>query len=449
LLEGQAVPSAIRKRLERLRLFSPATRQYLRRRAWRYFRRLGRKEPARYIKAVSDALARYTDDDVADGLELIDNWGLVHILFHRSTVLLARPAGWVPAEGRTLAELTAAPIYEPLWERGPRAIVDVLLAARCRPVRQWAIQMIRRHEPAGATIRLEELLGLLGYDDADVVALAAERLREAKGLGAIDAERWLELVETANPAALAVIVELMRVHVDERRLTFDQVVRLAASRPVPLARLGLEWLERTAPPDEAGCRTLLTLADARCASLRPEIVRFVYGRLAAAARFEPDWVLELLDSRHADVRAEALAWFRAEPRACENVALWRRLLESPYDDVRMALVADLEVRVEGRDVERLAALDPDPEALRLLWASVLLNIHRGGRAKPRVVGQLVRRIQRRPQETEALLPLLAVALRSSRGPERRAGLAGIARLVATRAEAAALVTANFPELKLR
>jgi hypothetical protein len=398
---------------------------------------------------VSQALARYTDDDVADGLELIDNWGLVHILFHRSPILLARTAGWVPAEGRTLAELTPAPIYEPLWEQAPRAIVEVLLAARCRPVWQWAIQMIRRHDDAAATIRLDELLGLLGHDDPDVVALAAERLREAKGLEAIDAERWLELAETTSPAALAAIVELMRVHVDERRLTFDQVVRLAAMRPVPLARLGLEWLRKTAPPDEAGCRTLLALAEARCASLRPEIVRFVCGRLATASRFAPDWVLELLDSRHADVRAEAIAWFRAEPRACDSVTLWRRLLESPHDDVRLALVADLEARLQGRDVDRLASLDLDADALKLLWASVLLNVHRGGRAKPRVVGQLVRRIEARPDEMEALLPLLAVALRSSRGPERRAGLAGIARLVATRAEAAALVAANFPELKLR
>jgi hypothetical protein len=448
-LDGEALPARIRERVERLRLFSSATRQYLRRRAWRYFRRLGRNDPGRYVRAVAQALARYRDEDVPDGLALIDNWGLIHILFHRSPVLVARPAGWVPAEGRTLSELTPAPIYEPLWEQEPRAIVDVLLAARCRPVRQWAIAMIRRHEAARATIRLEELLDLLGRDDPDVVALAAEWLREAKGLDAVDAGRWLALVETVNPAALAVIAELMRRHVDARELTLEQIVCLAASRPVPLARLGLEWLQTTELHDEAGCRTVLSLAEAECASVRPEIARFVCGRLAAWSRFEPDWMLELMDSRHADVRTEAIAWFRGEPRACENVALWRRLLESPYDDVRVALVADLESRVKGRDMDRLASLELDPEALRLLWASVLLSIHRGSRAKPTVVRQLVRRIERRPEETASLLPLLAVALRSSRGPERRAGLAGIAGLVARRAEAAALVSASFPELKLR
>ena len=90
---------------------------------------------------------------------------------------------------------------------------------------------------------------------------------------------------------------------------------------------------------------------------------------------------------------------------------------------------------------RLSALDA--EALRLLWASVLLNIHRGSRAKPMVVHQIVRAIRRRAEDTETLLPILAVALRSARGPERRAGLAAVAELVERRSQAAAQVNAHF------
>jgi hypothetical protein len=448
LLDGAAIPARTRQRFARLRLFSAATRHYLRRRAWRYFRRLGRTDPGRYLRAVSLAVVRYADEDVSSGLALIDNWGLIHILFHRSPVLMARPAGWVPAEGRTLGELTPAPIYQALWENEPRAIVDVLIAASCRPVRQWAIQMIRRHDTARATIRLDELLTLLGHEDPDVVAFAAECLKEAKGLEDLDLPRWLELVETASPASLPTFVEVMRLHVDAQRPTLEQAVRLAMSRPLPLARLGLEWLGTKVPRNEAECRMLLTLADAECAPVRPEIVRHVVQRLAGSPHFEPGWVLELLDSRHEDSRAEGFAWFRTEPRAGDDVALWSRLLESPHDDVRLALVAQLEARVKGRDEERLAALDFGPEALRLLWASVLLNVHRGSGAKPRVVRQLVRWIERRPEDAAALLPLLAVALRSSRGPERRAGLAAVAALVARREEVAGLLTASVPELKL-
>ena len=147
------------------------------------------------------------------------------------------------------------------------------------------------------------------------------------------------------------------------------------------------------------------------------------------------------------MRGEGWSWFQDEPRAREDVDLWRRLLESPYDDVRLHLVSDLENRLanSGNLVAGQQPLDAD--LLRLLWASVLLNIHRGNRAKPVVVQQIVRRIQRRSDEAERLLPLLSVALHSVRGPEWRAGLAGIMGLVEKNPELEASVRASFPELK--
>ena len=191
------------------------------------------------------------------------------------------------------------------------------------------------------------------------------------------------------------------------------------------------------------------LTEAACAS------RCAEGRSAGEdaargeRRFDSSWVLEFLDGRHADIRAEGIAWFRSEPLALrDDVNLWRRLGESPHDDVRLFLVSELEARVAGRDFDRIASLALDGATLRLLWASVLLNIHRGSRAKPKVVRQIVRAIRRRAEDAESLLPLLAVALRSARGPERRAGLAAVAELVERRSQAAAQVNVAFPELKL-
>lgn len=441
---GSPLSDRARRQVDRMRLFSVATRQYLRRRAWRYFRKIGRTDPGRYLKGASLALARYEDRDAPDGLGLIDNWGLVHILFHRSPVLVGRPSGWRVADARSLAELEPAPIYESAWAASPRAIVDALLSARCRPVRQWALGMIRRHEQALAAITVDELLGLLVGDDPDAAAFAVERLGTARGVGSIPVGRWLELIEGANPTALEGLIGLMRRHIDPRLLGLDQVVRLAASRPLPVARLGLDWLAGRRPRDESERGALLGLADAECAPLRPEIIRLVRERLAESSAFEPAWVLELADSRHEDVRAEGIAWFRAEPLARGSVDLWRRLIESPYDDVRFALVAELEARAAAP-----RAPHPGPESLRWLWASVLLNVHRGGRAKPQVVRQLVESIERRPGDLGLLLPLLAVALRSSRGPERAAGLAAVARLAEHRDGAALAIESAFPELKWR
>jgi hypothetical protein len=114
----------------------------------------------------------------------------------------------------------------------------------------------------------------------------------------------------------------------------------------------------------------------------------------------------------------------------------------------MKLVTDLEKRVEGRDGNWLENGPLDPELIRLLWASVLLNIHRGNRSKPAVVRQLVGRMTRKADEAPHLLPILSVALRSVRGPEWRSGLAGVVQLVQRRPDLEPRVRQVFPELQL-
>src|SRR5262249_15497077 len=147
------------------------------------------------------------------------------------------------AEGHTLAELAPAPKYAALWKREPRALVDLLIQARCRPVRSWAIQMIRADLPAVLLVfTLEERLGLLAHDDEEVVALIADLLREDPGLKNVPLARWLSLVETASAASLDLLCELMRRNVDAGGVPLGDALRLATARPIPVARLGLEWL---------------------------------------------------------------------------------------------------------------------------------------------------------------------------------------------------------------
>ena len=445
-----AVPG-VAQELERLRLFTVATRSYLRRRAWRYFRKLGKEHPGRYVAAASAALALYRDEDVADGLALIDNWGLVHLLFHHSPALEARPTGWYPRPGRPPGELAPAPIYESLWAEAPAAVVGLLAAARCRTVRHWAIRRVEADpERSLAALPAEGWVDVLGHDDPEVVALAARLLRGAEGLGAIEPARWLALAESASPPALDVICELVARHVGADRVTTGQAVRLAGLHPWPPARLGLDWLKAEGPRGaEADRPVLLGLLDAECGPLRPEILGWLRSVLADPAAGRPGAILEFLDSRHADARAEGWAWFLAEPRARDDRETWARLLESPHDDIRLALVAELESRLAaaGKPGREDLARTLDPEAIRDLWASVLLNVHRGSRAKPAVVRQILRRLEARPADAPALLPLLGVALRSVRGPERRAGLVAVVQLVESRAEVGPLVRAAFPELQ--
>lgn len=294
-------------------------------------------------------------------------------------------------------------------------LLELMTEARSRPVRQWAVQMIRRNH-AGILKQLshEELFGLLAHHDVAVASLAAEVLRDLPDLTVLGVDRLLRLVQEPNPETLEVVCDLLADRLGPDRVTLEQAAGLAASRPLPAARLGFRWLQAKTLTTEADWRALLALAEARAEPLRPEMVRWARGVLAASPLFQPGWVLEFLDSRHADVREEGWQWLQADERVRDNVEVWRKLLESPYDDVRLKLIDSLEKRTSRDTPGPLESAGLDDELLRFVWASVLLNVQRGGRTKPVVVGQLIRRLERRPEEARALLPILAVALRGAR-----------------------------------
>jgi hypothetical protein len=196
--------------------------------------------------------------------------------------------------------------------------------------------------------------------------------------------------------------------------------------------------------NEAEVQALFNLRDAEAEPLRAGLVKWACGVLGELPSFKPEWVLEFLDNRHEDVREVGWAWLQTDARAREDATVWQRLLESPYDNVRLRLVAMLEDRAK----ERGGLENYSPALVRFLWASVLLNIHRGGRAKPFVVRQIIERLAKKPDEAGDLLPIVAVALRSVRGPEFRMGLSGLAGFVARYPQHRGLVEQRFPELQL-
>lgn len=430
-----------------LRLFSVHTRHYLRRRAWRYFRNLGKTSPERYVPAVMIALKLYQDDDVADGVALLDNWGLIHILFHDSPVLWPRSHGWTLRPERALSELTPAPAFANLWRQTPDAILELLRMARCRPVRQWAIFFLRQDPSLLDRAGVDVLLELLQSTEPEIVALAARALENRPGLESIPTERWLRLLETAPPTALDAVCDLVRRRVQSASLTLDQQVSLACRRPLPVARLGFDWLKSRSIGDSE-LPALLRLTDAEAAIMRPEVIRWAREIMSRAAGFQTAWALEYLDSRHEDVRGEGWAWLAEDARVNNDVQLWQRLFESPYDDMRTKLIAYLENRYARRTPTLPSAVLLDPEYVRFLLATVLLNIQRGNRSKPLVIGQIVRRVTEHLEDAPALLPILKVALRSVRGPEWRAGLTGVVQLVERQPQLEKFLQESFPELQL-
>jgi hypothetical protein len=428
----------VRKRMEKkFLLFSLPTRRYLRRRAWRYFRTLGKTDPARYIRAAVDFLTRYTDADVDSDIHLLDNWGLMHALFRYSPALKCPAGGWQFAPGKTLADLAPAPRFETAWAEQPDSVFDVLLRAKCRTVRQWALLMLRKHHWAWLAARpAADLLKLADHDDPGISALGFDLLEQAPDLEAVPADEWLVRLDGDSLEKLQRLSNLLARRLDPTRIATENVLRLASNRSKPVAELGLSLL-RGRTFASADVAALLPLVQADCPAVRPALLQWLRETLSGFGDVSPLWVLEFLDSKHADVRAIGWEWLRSSPFQNEPT-IWLRLIESPYDDVRGPLIETL------AKWERSA----DPDALRLLWASVLLNVARGGRYKPGVVKRVVDRLAHHPVEADQLFPLLAVALRSLRGPEFRAGLAGVVQLAETRQELAPVIRQRFPELVL-
>src|SRR5262249_10950703 len=154
---------------------------------------------------------------------------------------------------------------------------------------------------------------------------------------------------------------------DPARVSTSDALRLAGYRSKPVAELGLSLLKRR-PWSANDAAVLLALVQAESDSVRPELTRWLRDTLVGFGPVRPEWLLEFLDSKLADVRAAGWAWLNESPLR-DDPAVWHRLVESPYDDVRGPLVAELARRAGGAD----------PDTVRLLWATVLLNVARGGR----------------------------------------------------------------------
>jgi hypothetical protein len=422
--------------------FSISTKHYLRRRAWRYFRRLGRADSVAYTSALAAALVRYDDDDVRTGENLLDNWGLMHACFGKSPQLVFNSRHTNLSASGSLGDLVAAPMFERHWSAaGALAIlIDLLLRAQGRPVRVWAIQLLRRlHAESLPKIDAQSLLALLDHADADVAGFAAELLNNAQTVSSFPMGTWMQLLATRNPAVVAVICEAFRKHVSFDRVTLAQTVELANRSAAPVAMLGLEILGLKSIRSNEDHRELARLSAARCAAAAKQIASFALQNLNVPGVYQLDQVIPFFDSSLKLLREGSFEALAGQSPADVDPGFWARLLESPYDDVRAQLV--------GRLTKRTNLPGAAAQSIAFLWQSVLLNIHRGGRAKLSALKQISDRIVREPQNARLLLPVLTIAIRSVRPPEARHGLAAVVAAVERIPSLSEDVKRQLPELQ--
>ena len=421
--------------------FSIYTRQYLQRRALRYFRRIGFSDIERFRNAVFRILPLYQNEHLPSPVQLMAAWGLVHLLYHGSDVIDRRSRGVVVAPDRTLAELEFAPMHEAAYKSD---CFDQFLSlageARAHVVRTFALTMLRRHYATELErLDIAALRPLLRSQDPDVQTFAAQQLEHVQGLQALPIRDWLELLEMNNDEALPILVQQVEKHVSPDRLDLQQCVSLACAKPASVAALGVQWAKTKKVDSEAELETALSLREARVESAREEAVTWLLGLIRDVKLGKSTHLRELIDARYADVRAQALTALVEEERfRTDLLTLWLAMAESPYSDVRSLLLAHLnEVAGSFGKYE-----------LRHLWATALLAVHRGGRDKRRVLRQIADRLIEKPAEANAVVPLLGFALRSVREAERRPALAAVARAAFAREVVREAVVRHLPELEL-
>jgi hypothetical protein len=437
LRETGSYPKRAHKGLEER--FSLKTRTYLMRRAWRYFRRLGHKDPKRYGRAIRSALIRYDDAHLEKPEQLLDCWGLMHALYWASPVIVRDRRGILLASGQSLEDLHTAPIFPDAWLDCFDDLVAMLAHAKCRLVRVFVIGLLEQtYRDALAKIPLERLLGWLRSPHEELERFALSLLQRSPDLDQLPLERWLELLELDNPTALPLIAELVEKHVSPARLNLAQCVKLAGSRAAPVAALGLKWTQEKPIRTEIELRSLLGLVQAPAPRVRETAVTWLLGLLTSSPLAQPIHLREVIDSKFEDARQPALALLEKDARFGSTPELWAAIAETPYDDVRAFLVGHLEAK--QKTIRR--------EDLLHVWASALLAIHRGGKAKRSVVKQVADRIADNASEAAQLLPLLGIALRSVRPSERRPALAAIARAAFVTPALRSSIAAQLPELKL-
>jgi hypothetical protein len=425
------------------KLFGAKTRYHLRRRAWRFFRRMGFQKPAEYVKEVSRALALYRDDDLRLGQNILDSWGLLNALFRHSPAVTFGPRMANVQKGRSLKELAPSPKFPKLWKDAAAApaLLALVATAQSRLVRVWSMRWLRDHHADRLSgLQPDDLLRLLDHADDEVQRFGAELLAKAKDLDKLTIESWLRLLRTRNVEALEVLADAWRKHVRPERLELEQALALACAAAAPVARLGLEVL-RARGANAAERAALARLAGAECTALAAELAAFALERITPADAYDREVASAFLDSLHRGARQAAWAWLTGggAPAAYADAELWARLVESPHDDLRLALIDLLAARAE---------LPAGTGDLAPVWTSALLAVHRGGRQKGKAIRQLRAALEAHPERAETLVPVLAVAIRSVRGSESRAGLCAVVWLVEARPELAPLVKRVLPELDM-
>ncbi len=424
--------------------FSQRTRNYLQARVARRVRELATRDPEAHRRVVLAALVLYEDADFPVGASLLHLRAFTTTLFARSE-LFERSSHSLRARAAARLSLSAPSPHAPeVWRESAPELVDALARAASLLVRRLLVAWLERDlgDQLGA-LPPRSLEALVASPHPDVSLFGARLIERSSQLEQLSVDAWLDLFDGPNLEIMPILARKMASVVTPARASIEQCVRLARHEAQAPAMLGIEWAEGKSLGTKEELEAALPIVDASVEEVRARGFAWLRPALVEEELSVDAHLRELLDVPHADVRAKAFALLEETPRWRDSIVFWAALTESPYGDARAFLLGLLARRRFALEASNLGEKN-----LHHLWATTLLEIHRGSRAKQRALTQLGERIESQPQQADALLPLLVLALRSVRESERRGALSALVRAAVRREEVRLAIARHAPSLEI-
>lgn len=269
--------------------FSTATLLYMRRRAWRYLRKLGQTLPAVYPEAAIHFLATYTDDT-----NWQQTWVAKHIFYHETHAYGSASFGYI-APKTSLLDKRA---FKEAWQRAPEPLLRLLGMAQSEHVRNYACTALKtdfkvtlRDVAAHWLIALANLPVRSKAVDNFIVWLLqnSPKLEQHQfrnlGLHAV----VLGLLESDDSEALNYALQYVKAHA--RDLPVSELLRLALKPNIELAKLIRQLIAERDPRTEIGLAAwgqLLALDNYY--EFAEEALRKHFGR----KELSPEWFQQLI-----------------------------------------------------------------------------------------------------------------------------------------------------------
>jgi hypothetical protein len=292
---------------------------YLRRRVWRYLRKLGKAVPEAYPAFAVEVLRHYPADYGSSS----PSWVAAHIWGHANLRDARGSATFGPPSGGVAS---GAHAYPAAWKATPAPLLRLLDAAQNDLVCDWAIKLLRAEHALVLRAVEPAWLARLGRRPmASIHAFVVSLLRESpelhpsklRQLGLHDVV--IGFLRSPSPEARAFALEYAAAHAPD--LPVDELVELLESGAAEVKKFANARLEAM-PPARLGLRAIL-----RVLGLAP-----AWAPAKLAEGFSPrdiDAALFVDTAARGVGPHNALIKFYNDARATIPAAYWTALLDDP------------------------------------------------------------------------------------------------------------------------